>query len=188
MHAFTYPSSYYLANKNFKEENDNYIFNFKYNSSYGPGVISQSKLFSKDGELLSSSSGQSGQTEYKAVGNSQSSSIELTYNYYQVVWLQDIPVQVSDPNASILTDAKVLIDATGIWILGGYSFGNGSTYRTFSIRTDLDGNFIFQTIHNAAYDFNPLGISNFQSIQTMVILIGRKILWITLDHIVLLLW
>ena len=151
--SFEMPNVYTLGSIDFREANDKYLFDLKYNGNNGPNVLYETKIFSQQGEIESSVGSQNPDGfVYEASINGLT--IDLTGSLNGTMqWTQNIPVTTNDPILNEITGVRVVNDANGIWIVGAFRFGGGGNWRTFGIRTDLNGNFISQSNYIASDDF-----------------------------------
>ena len=142
---------YSLGSVDFEETNDNYLVNLKYNGNNGPNTLYETKLFSKEG-VDDGSINAGTPPGYSASINGLTIDLSFMLNG-TTQWTQNIPVTTNDPFFDAITSVRVVNDENGVWIVGGYHYGNAATWKTFAIRTDLNGNFISQSIHDTIADF-----------------------------------
>ena len=156
--SFDVPNVYTLGSIDFREVNDKYLFDLKYNGINGPNVTYETKTLSQEG-IIESSVGSPNPNGIVYDASIDGLTIDLTSTLDgNVQWTQNIPVTTNDPILNEITTVRVVNYDNGIWIVGAFRFDDGGNWRTFAIRTDLNGNFISQSNHEASNEF-PIFLS-----------------------------
>jgi len=147
-----------LGSVDFREVNDKYLIDLEYNGANGPNVSYTTKTFSQQG-VEESSTGSANPTGFVYEASINGLTIDLTGTLNgNIQWTQNIPITTNDPFFDEIVRVEAVSNANGIDIFGSYHFGNAGIWRTFVIKTDLNGNFISQILHDTIDDFPTFGL------------------------------